>query len=367
MNECFVVIAGGGTAGHIHPGLAVANALARDGYNKEEILFVGSDRGIEQDLVPSDGFELVTISGAGISRRNPAAALRAVYLLIRGIIEALRLLSKRKPKVILALGGFACFPCALASLVLKIPVVAHEQNAVPGLANKVISRWARYCAVSYKDTSLRNTVYTGNPVRQAIIEARRIDSSHIRDKLKVPNENLFIVATGGSLGARRINLALRDAIPHFDKGIGLTVYHIIGRRDWEEIARSEGELRKYVDYRPIEFEYDMPSVLRSADLIISRAGGSITAEIAALGLPSVLVPLPNAPGDHQTANAQSMVALGSARILTDENCDGLSLSTLINEVIKNPEELYRMRQRAEMNNQINASEALASLLKKVAL
>ena len=111
----------------------------------------------------------------------------------------------------------------------------------------------------------------------------------------------------------------------------------------------------------------MPSVLRSADLIISRAGGSITAEIAALGLPSVLVPLPNAPGDHQTANAQSMVALGSARILTDENCDGLSLSTLINEVIKNPEELHRMRQRAEMNNQINASEALASLLKKVAL
>ena len=367
MNECFVVIAGGGTAGHLHPGLAVANTLIRDGYNKEEILFVGSDRGIEQDLVPSEGFELVTISGAGISRRNPAAALRATYLLIRGIMEALWLLGKRKPKVVLALGGFACFPCALASLVLRIPVVAHEQNAVPGLANKVISRWAHHCAVSYKDTSLRNAVYTGNPVSQAIIEARQIDSSHIRQKLKVPDKNLFIVTTGGSLGARKINFALRDAIPLIEKGIGLTVYHIIGRRDWKELARSEEELKKYVDYRPIEFEYDMPSVLRSADLIISRAGVSITAEIAALGLPSVLVPLPNAPGDHQTANAKSMVALGSARLLTDENCDGLSLSALMNKLIKDPEELHRMRQRAEMNEQINASEALVKLLKKAAL
>ncbi|MBF82524.1 MAG: undecaprenyldiphospho-muramoylpentapeptide beta-N-acetylglucosaminyltransferase [Actinobacteria bacterium] len=367
MNECFVVIAGGGTAGHVHPGLAVANALARGGYRKEEILFVGSDRGIEQDLVPSEGFELITISGTGISRRNPLAALRAIYLLIRGTMEALRLLNKRKPQVVLALGGFACFPCALASLVLKIPVVAHEQNAVPGLANKVISRWARHSAVSYKDTSLRNAVYTGNPVRQSIIDARRIEPACIREKLKVPSENLFVVVTGGSLGAKKINLALRDAIPLLDKGMGLTVYHIIGRRDWEELFRSEEELRNYVDYRPIEFEYDMPSILRSADLIISRAGGSITAEIAALDLPSVLVPLPNAPGDHQTANAKSMVDLGSARILTDENCDGLSLSALMNELIKSREELHRMRRRAEMNNQINASEALASLLKKEAL
>ena len=367
MNECFVVIAGGGTAGHVHPGLAVANALARDGHRKEEILFVGSDRGIEQDLVPSEGFELVTISGAGIPRRNPIAALRAIYLLIRGIVEALRLLGRRKPKVVLALGGFACFPCAFASLVLRIPVIAHEQNAVPGLANKIISRWARHCAVSYKGTSLRNAINTGNPVRQSIIEARQIEPASIREKLKVPRENLFIVATGGSLGAKTINLALRDAIPLLNKGVGLTVHHIIGRRDWEELARSEEELRSYVDYRPIEFEYDMPSILRSADLIISRAGGSITAEIAALDLPSVLVPLPNAPGDHQTANAKSMEALGSARILADENCDGLHLSALLNELTENQEELHRMRQRAEKNSQISASESLASLLKKEAL
>ena len=367
MNECSVLIAGGGTAGHVHPGLAVANTLVRNGLRKESILYVGSERGIERDLVTADGFELVALSGEGIPRRKPVAALKAIVLLLKGIFEALRLLKKRKPKVVLALGGFACFPCALASIVFRIPVVVHEQNAVPGLANKVISRWARHSAVSYKDTPLPKAIFTGNPVRQEILDARTIEPSQVRKELSVPDGNTFLVVTGGSLGARKINLALRDAILSFDSAADLTVYHIVGRRDWGELAPCEQELKKYVDYRPIEYEYDMPSVLRSADLIISRAGGSITAEITALGLPAVLIPLPNAPGDHQTANAQSMVDLGSARILTDQNCDGYSLFALMKELTENQDELHRMRHNAEQNIQIDASKALAEILEKIAL
>tara|TARA_B100000131_G_scaffold110241_1_gene107079 strand:+ start:468 stop:1571 length:1104 start_codon:yes stop_codon:yes gene_type:complete len=367
MSECFAVIAGGGTAGHVHPGLAVANALVRSGHSKDTILYVGSGRGIEQDIVPPEGFELVTFSGEGISRRNPLQAIKAVYLLIRGTVEAFRFLRDRKPKVLLALGGFACFPCALASVMLGIPVVVHEQNAVPGLANKVISFWARHSAVSYRGTSLRKSIFTGNPVRQEILDAREIDPCLVRERLRVPSENILLVVTGGSLGARKINFALRDAIPFFELGIDLTVYHIVGRRDWQDFAPLEQDLGKYVDYRPIEYEYDMPNILRSADLIISRAGGSITAEIAALGIPSVLIPLPNAPGDHQTANAKSMESFGSARILLDESCNGDSLSALVNELTAAPEEVHKMREQAEKNIRVNASDQLADLLKKVAL
>ncbi len=367
MNECFAVIAGGGTAGHVHPGLAVAKSLVENGYPKESILYVGSDRGIERDLVPSEGYELVTLSGAGIPRRKPVAALKAVGSLMRGTAGAFRLLRERRPKVVLALGGFACFPCAVASLLLRIPVVIHEQNAVPGLANKIISRWARYSGVSYERTMLRNALYTGNPVRKEILEARKINPHQIREKLEVPISNLLFAVTGGSLGAHKINLALSDAIPSINEGTDLTLYHIVGRRDWEEIGPLKEKLQQFIDYRPVEYEYDMPSVLRAADLVISRAGGSITAEIAALSLPAVLIPLPNAPGDHQTANARAISTSGSARILPDESCTGNNLANLINELTENLEELHRMRECAETNAQMNAAEKLADLLKRAAL
>ena len=367
MSGCFAVIAGGGTAGHVYPGLAAAKALVAKGYHRNAILYVGSDRGIEQDLIPPEGFELVTLSGEGIPRRHPLLALRAILLLLRGTVQAFRLLRKRKPKVVLALGGFACFPCAISAAILRIPVVVHEQNAVAGLANKVISRWASHSAVSYEETPLKNAVHTGNPVRQEILDARNVDPLSAREKLKIPKQNILFVVTGGSLGAYRINIALRDAVPHLEGISDITIYHVVGRRDWKEVSAFKENLQEFVDYRPIEYEYDMPSVLRAADLVISRAGGSITAEIFALGLPSILVPLPNAPGDHQTANANSMVNSGSARLITDGNCDGSSLSRLIIDLIENPEELQKMRQEAQKNVQKNAAESLVKVLEKVAL
>ena len=134
MSGCFAVIAGGGTAGHVYPGLAAAKALVAKGYHRNAILYVGSDRGIEQDLIPPEGFELVTLSGEGIPRRHPLLALRAILLLLRGTVQAFRLLRKRKPKVVLALGGFACFPCAISAAILRIPVVSAAPNASSPIA-----------------------------------------------------------------------------------------------------------------------------------------------------------------------------------------------------------------------------------------
>ncbi|MBG02331.1 MAG: undecaprenyldiphospho-muramoylpentapeptide beta-N-acetylglucosaminyltransferase [Acidimicrobiaceae bacterium] len=367
MKECFAVIAGGGTAGHVYPGLAAAKALVLKGHPRDSILYVGSNRGIEQDLIPPEGFELVVLAGEGIPRRRPLLALKAIYQLLRGIIQGFQLLRIRKPRVVLALGGFACFPIAISAAILRIPVVVHEQNAVAGLANRIVSRWARHSAISYEETLLRNPIHTGNPVRQEIIDVLGSDREEIRNELGIPKENVLCVVTGGSLGAHKINTALVGSIPHLKEIGPITIYHIVGRRDWGEVSPFKAELTQLVDYRPVEYEYDMPSVLRAADLVISRAGGSITAEISALGLPAILIPLSNAPGDHQTANANSLVTSGSARLLSDSNCDSTTLAELIKSLIENPQELEKMQRSAQKNDHNNASELLADVIEKAAL
>jgi undecaprenyldiphospho-muramoylpentapeptide beta-N-acetylglucosaminyltransferase len=366
MNECFVVISGGGTAGHVHPGLATAKALVAKGHPVNSVLYVGSSRGIEKDLIPPAGFELVVVSGEGIPRRNLLLALKAIWEIMRGTVQAIRLLRKRNPKVVLALGGFACIPCAIAAAVLRIPVVVHEQNAVPGLANRVISRWAYRSAVSFDGTQLRRAEYTGNPVRKEILDMRNIDQTAARETLGVPAENTFIVVTGGSLGAYRLNMALIESIPLLLNGEILTIYHVVGSRDWDEVASVGVDLKKYVDYRPVEYEYDMPTVLRAADLVISRAGGSIAAEIAVLGVPAILIPLPNAPGDHQTANAESLVHSGSAVLIPDKECDGKRVAKAISELISSPHELSRMRHAIHEKSQFNAAELLVDVLERAA-
>lgn len=366
MNDCFAVISGGGTAGHVHPGLATAKALVAKGHPVNSVLYVGSSRGIEKELIPPAGFELVTVSGEGIPRRNIFSALKAVLKIARGTVQAIQLLRKRKPKVVLALGGFACIPCAIAAAVLRIPVVVHEQNAVPGLANRVISRWAYRSAVSFGGTPLQKAVHTGNPVREEILDMRKIEQATARATLGVPKENTLIVVTGGSLGAYRLNRAVMESVPLLISEKNLTIYHIVGSRDWNEVAASGEDLNQYTDYRPVEYEYDMPTVLRAADLVISRAGGSITAEIAVLGVPAILIPLPNAPGDHQTANAQSLVQSGSAILIADKECDGKRVARAISEVIGNPQELPRMRDAFQRESQLNAAELLVDVLERAA-
>lgn len=366
MNDCFVAISGGGTAGHVHPGLATAKALVAKGYPVNSVLYVGSSRGIEKDLIPPAGFELVTVSGEGIPRRNIFPALKAIWKIVRGTVQAIQLLQKRKPKVVLALGGFACIPCAVAAAVLRIPVVIHEQNAVPGLANRVISRWAYRSAVSFTGTPLRKAVHTGNPVRKEILDMRKIEQAAARATLGVPIENTFIVVTGGSLGAYRLNGAVMESVPLLINGKNLTIYHIVGSRDWTEVAAYGEDLNQYTDYRPVEYEYDMPTVLRAADLVISRAGGSITAEIAVLGVPAILIPLPNAPGDHQTANAESLVRSGAAILIADKECDGKRVARAISELISSPHELSRMRDAFQKESQLNAAELLVDVLERAA-
>ena len=360
MKNCFAVIAGGGTAGHLHPGLAVANSLVEEGVDKESIVFLGSEREIDQRLVSAENFELIPLRGAGIQKRNLLAILRTLFLLANATYSAIRIYKSKKPKIILALGGYASVPGALAGLITKVPVVLHEQNAVAGRANKLISKWAKKSAVSYTSTDLMNQVLTGNPVRREISEIQRGDKSNDQKKLGIPNQNLLVVVTGGSLGARRINEAIIDALDSLS-GIGnLSIYHIVGKRDWKVLDIPEQV--ESVDYKTIEYETDMPTALNAADLIISRAGGSITAEISVIGIPAIFVPLPHAPGDHQRKNAESLVNAGAAVMINDNECTGINLANAVKELIDDPGKLERMANESRKVGNRDASELLAKVL-----
>ena len=370
-NRCRVwaVIAGGGTAGHVHPGVAIARALVRRGHESETIHFVGSSRGVERDLVPAAGFEISLLPGRGIKRKLAWQNLSSVWGLARAVAQAFSLLRRLQPAVVLGLGGYASVPCALAARLLRIPVVVAEQNAAPGWANRLAGRWARVAAVSFPGTKLPRPVLTGNPVSE---EIQRVDResgrSAARAALGVEDRRYLVVVVSGSLGAARINRAAFNAVCHWADRGDLAVHHVVGRRDWRELASLRPDLSDAsLHYRAVEYEEDMPGVYAAADLVVGRAGASSVAELAVVGLPAVLVPLPGAPRDHQTANAAHLAAVGGAVLVSDAEMDGTRMVTEVDNMLKTPGLLGTMGRKAAALGRRDADKRVVDLLEEHAL
>ena len=375
-----VLIAGGGTAGHVLPGLAIAEALVNSGVveNQSSVYLVGSRRGIEVDLVPPTGFDLTVLPGRGIQRRFTLVNLLAGIGLLCGFVQALTLMIRRRPVVVVSLGGYASIPCALAAVVLRVPVVVAEQNAVPGAANRMIGRFARACAVSFPGTDLPRSTVTGNPIREGVREVaesedRIRDRSEARAALGI-NTCPFVLVFGGSLGARRVNQALVRAVEDW-KGCPVVVEHVVGPRGWVEglaggmsaddapertVAAAPG-----VEYRAVKYEEDMPTVLRAADLVVCRAGATSVAELSALGVPSILVPLPGAPGDHQTANARYLEDAGGAMLVPDPELDGDRLGVEMAALLADTGRLATMANGARSVGRPDAADRVVALIASV--
>ena len=360
----WAVIAGGGTAGHVHPGLAVARALVRRGHRPETIHFVGSVRGVEKTLVPAAGFELTLLPGRGIRRRLTGQNLLSVWGLAQAAVQAVRLLRRLQPAVVLGLGGYASVPCALAARLLRVPLVVAEQNAVPGLANRIAGRWARASAVSFPGTPLPRSVLTGNPVRDEVQRVRRDSGrSAARAGLGVEDGRRLVAIVSGSLGAARINRAAFEAARCWADRRDLAVRHVVGRRDWQELAHLRPDLSDTaLDYRAVEYENDMPAVYAAADLMVGRAGASSVAELAVVGLASVLVPLPGAPGDHQTANAAQLADLGGAVLVPDPEMDGDRMVIEVDKLLNDPSLVEAMGREAAGLGRRDADNRVADLL-----
>ncbi|MDG1411621.1 MAG: undecaprenyldiphospho-muramoylpentapeptide beta-N-acetylglucosaminyltransferase [Acidimicrobiales bacterium] len=362
--DTWAIIAGGGTAGHVTPGLSIAREIQQRGVRPEQIKWVGSQRGIEVRLVPEAGFPLELLPGRGIQRRLTRANVGAVLGLVRAIFRALILVRRARPSIVIGLGGYASVPCILAAVVWRIPIVVAEQNAVPGAANRLAARFAKACALSFADTDLQNGTWTGNPVSPEILAVDRlIDRASARGRLGIEDERLLLAVFGGSLGARRINNALIDALGEWRDCSTLAVRLVGGSRDHADLA-NKNPISEHdtVQFTLVEYEDDMPSVYAAADLVVCRAGASSVAEIAAIGVPAVLVPLPGAPGDHQTANARALVNAGAAVMVTDGELDGARLHAEVDALIAEPDRLHEMSQRAKGVARRDAAEAVVDLV-----
>jgi undecaprenyldiphospho-muramoylpentapeptide beta-N-acetylglucosaminyltransferase len=346
------------------PGISIGDELVTRGCAHSSIHYVGSARGIEARLVPDAGFGLTMLPGRGIERRLTLASIGAVIGLVRALFLAVVLVRRRRPAVVIGLGGYASVACGVAAFVWRVPLVVSEQNAVPGAANRFLARWARASAVSFEGTRLPRAVVTGNPVRSEVLAVDRArDRNEARRRIGVEGERSVLAAFGGSLGARRINDAIVAAIPGWHDRDDLHIRHVSGSRDHDQIAaRVPLDDTAPLAYDLVEYEDDMPTVYAAADLALCRAGATSVAELAAVGCPSILVPLPSAPGDHQMANARALAAAGGATVVADAELDATRLQVEVDTMFSDPEALAAMGRAAAAFARRDAASAVVDLV-----
>jgi undecaprenyldiphospho-muramoylpentapeptide beta-N-acetylglucosaminyltransferase len=364
--RCWAVIAGGGTAGHVVPAIAIGQALVDRGHPRNEIHFVGSKRGIDRKLVPAAGFNLTLLPGRGLARKLTLDNVGSLAGFVAGCFLAFALLLRLRPAVVVSMGGYAAAPCALAAALLRIPLVLSEQNAVPTATHRLVGRFARASAVPYEGTPLPHPVVTGNPVRPEILAADPSPDGRraARRSFGLPDDDATIVlaAFGGSLGARTINEAVVDLVVRWD-GPPLAIRHAIGERDWAWAeANPPTPSPSVVAYQPVAYEDRMADLLAACDLVVARSGGSV-AELAVVGRAGILVPLPIAPYDHQAANAQQLVKAGAAIMLRDPEVTGERLAAELHRLLDDgPAKIRSMGEAARTIGRPDAADAVADVV-----
>lgn len=361
-----VVIGTGGTAGHIFPALAVAERL-RDGLGAD-VLFVGRAEGQEATMVPAAGFPMRTVRALPFTRGLSTHAIRAPF-------AALRAASQVRPVVrgrdaVLSMGGYVSVPVSLAARRERVPLVLHEQNAVPGLANRVASRWARVVALAFPDAAERlprrvRTVATGNPIRSAVLRVltdRPALAAEARSVLGLEERRRTVLVLGGSQGALRLNRATIEAAELLADRDDLQLLLLSGARDHAEVQRRLPRSGSLV-VRSVAFLERIDLAYAVADLALTRAGAMTIAELTACGIPSVLVPYPYATGRHQEANARAVERAGGAVVLLDDQTDGAALASNVERLLDRPDRLRAMERGARSFGRPEAADALASVVR----
>lgn len=358
-----VIITGGGTAGHVLPAISVADALVDLGYDKAAICFVGARNGMEARFVPAAGYEITLLPGRGIKRRVSLDNIPAIVGLFVAFVRATAMIARRRPAVVCSVGGYAGLSCGLAAVLFRVPLLVVNVDAVPGATNRLLARFAQISAVA-GETSLPRAVVTGAPLRRAVLEVASDAEAraHGRARRKIDESRFLVVVVGGSLGARRINDAVSDMAVLAAGRDDLCIYHVTGKRDFAEIAMRATLFDGKLDYRVLAYDELLAEAFASADVVVSRAGASTVAELAAIGAPSVLVPLPGAPGDHQSRNAESLARAGGAMIIADGELSAARLLETLDELGRDRDRREAMRSGARSIARLDAADAIARLV-----
>lgn len=352
-----VLIAGGGTGGHLYPGIAVARALAARAPGAR-IAFVGTSAGLEARVVPREGFPLDLIRSAGLKGKSLAAVLRGLALLPLGAVDAWRVISRRRPSVVVGVGGYSSGPVVAIAALRGIPTLLMEQNAAPGLTNRLLAPLVRAAAVAWDDSRRffgPKAFVSGNPVRQEFFEFR--DGGHEGQPPR-PAGSVRVLICGGSQGAHAINLALVEAAPRLaGHGSRLALTHQTGERDLDLVRQAYR--RAGLDARVEPFLFAMDREMKAADVVVCRAGATTLAELAAAGRPSILVPLPTATDDHQRRNAEAFVRHGAAVLLDQRELTGERLASEIEALAGDPDRCRAMGEAARRLARPDAADLVA--------
>jgi UDP-N-acetylglucosamine--N-acetylmuramyl-(pentapeptide) pyrophosphoryl-undecaprenol N-acetylglucosamine transferase len=350
-----VLIMAGGTGGHIFPGLAVAETLRAQGV---PVVWLGAAGGMETKVVPAHGIELHTIAVGGLRGKGLKTRLMAPFMLARALLSSLTVLRRLKPRSVLSMGGYVAGPGGIAARLLHRPLLVHEQNRVAGFTNRKLAMHAQRVMAGFAD-SLPNAEWVGNPVRDAIASlsppAQRMSERNGRPRLLV---------LGGSLGARALNLAVPQALASMPGEQRPEVLHQCGNRGIDEARKAYADAG--VEARIVPFIEDMAGMYAWADLAVCRAGALTLAELTACGLGAVLVPFPHAVDDHQTRNAEALVAAGAAELIQERDLNTKDLAQRLSSLLGNRAALLAMAEAARTLAKPNAAVDIARACVEVA-
>ena len=352
-----VLIAAGGTGGHIYPGIAVAKEILRRD-EASEVLFVGTARGLETKIVPDNGFQLSLIHSAGLKNVGIVGKLKGLSILPKSFLEARQIIRQFRPHVVVGAGGYVSGPVLLMAAIMGVPTLVMDSNALPGFTNRQLARFVDRAALTF-DESLKvfgkKGIVTGNPVRHEFFEVPR----------KLRSDLFHILIFGGSQGARAINNAMADALGHLSEFEGkLTITHQTGEADLDKIKAAYGESEfANSDVRP--FISDMFTEFGKADLVICRAGATTCAELAASGKAAIMVPLPTAADDHQRKNAEALERAGAAKMILQSELTGELLASEMAKLIGAPEMITTMETAAKELGREDAAEKTADIIEEL--
>ncbi|MDN2663666.1 undecaprenyldiphospho-muramoylpentapeptide beta-N-acetylglucosaminyltransferase [Psychromonas sp. 14N.309.X.WAT.B.A12] len=350
-----LLVMAGGTGGHVFPGLAVANKLKNEGW---QVSWLGTAARMEARLVPEHGYEIDFIDVVGVRGNGIKRLLAAPFQVIKSIFQARKVLKKRKVDLVLGMGGFASGPGGIAAWTMGIPVVLHEQNATAGLTNRILSYFSKKVLMGFSGAfSGEKAVLVGNPIRKELLD--------LPEKVfSAPEQALKVLVIGGSLGARVLNETVPDALLNFDAQ-QVSILHQTGKGFAESVTASYQQTQ--VDYQVQEFISDMASAYQWADLIICRAGALTVAEVAAVGLPAIFVPLPHAVDDHQTKNAQNLVSADAAILIAQKELNANKLSECLVTLSQNRHLLNEMSQNCKNIAIRDATQQVAAVCQSLVL
>lgn len=360
-----VLISGGGTAGHINPAISIAKYIMKQN-NETEILFVGTKEGLESKLVPREGFHMETIKVRGFKRKFSLETFVTIKELFQGLVGARKIIKDYKPNVVIGTGGYVCGPVVFNAARMNIPTLIHEQNAFPGVTNRILSRFVNRVAISFKEAEnyfkkKEKVVFTGNPLR---IEMLEVDRYIARQKIKIERDKFFVVIFGGSRGAEKINQEVSELIKEYNKEINFKLLFATGDKQYEKIY---GDLKKYQseNISIVPYIYDMANIMAAADLVVARAGAMTLSELTALKIPSILIPSPYVTANHQEHNARALERSGAAIVILEKELTSDILYKQVMSLSQDKNSLKKMSFNAGKLAIIDATEKIYATINDI--